>query len=223
MSSPPALGTNFILVQKCGDEEAVGSVQAEMLSIRRPPRVCTKNTIVRSKHSRVTLARSGRRPRQYPIDGGSHHASSSGSPLTFGQQIEDRTTISDNLDPGQRFENKVISAEEESISRTNSCFLCLQDGDHDYAVLVRFTWPGRLILKENKGVRRKTKKVSKMIEPSSITEVFRQDGTEVEAIQAIQDAIYEQSGRWKRWLWCYEVRAAEEIKVSHVRRMEITC
>ena len=184
-----------------------------MLSIRQLPRVCSKNTIFRSKHSRVTLARSRRRPREYRTDGGFYHASFPGSPLTIGKQNEDRTILS----------AKVLPAREESISKANLCFLYLHYGDHDHTILVKFAWPGRLILKKNKGVREKTKKVPRMIESSSVTEVFQQEGTEVEAIQAIQDAIYEQSGRWKRWLWCYDIRAAEEIKVSRVRRMKITC
>ena len=189
-----------------------------MLSIRQPPRVYSKNTIVRSKHSRVTLARPGRKPRQYPTDDAPPHAPSPDSPLTSGKQNEDATASSEKIDLSQRSKDNAIAAETEFISKTNSCFLCLQDGDHDYAVSVKFSWPGRSIFENKKGVRRKIRKASRVTEPPSITESFVREGTEVQAIQAIQDAIFKQSGRWKRWLWCYEIRAAEEIKVSRVRR-----
>ncbi len=41
-------------------------------------------------------------------------------------------------------------------------------------------------------------------------------GSRAEVMQAVQDALYQQQGRWKRWLWGYDIQGAQEIKASHI-------
>ena len=41
-------------------------------------------------------------------------------------------------------------------------------------------------------------------------------GNRAEVMQAVQDALYQQQGRWKRWLWGYGILRAEEILARQV-------
>lgn len=99
---------------------------------------------------------------------------------------------------------KVHSHLGDQAANTNSCFVCFRSGGHHYAVQIHFAWPGRWIYK--KGLDEK-------VDLTTMWPAFKLEGSEVEVMQAIQDAVYKQKGRWKRWLWCYEVCSAEEVKV----------
>ena len=107
--------------------------------------------------------------------------------------------------------------DDEVEGNYNSCFLCFQSDGIQYTVVVKFAWPGRYVVKRYRKAEAKGRAKSEMKTTLSqrATYVFKDEGTQAEVMQAIQDALYHQRGIWKRWLWCYEILSAEEIKVSH--------
>ena len=218
MPDCPPGGSRLTQSQSFVDELVIASGQATIPSLRGLPRAYPKNSIVRSKQSHVTLARPRRRQREYPIES-AHQGRSS----TF------RTSKTCDLPPRSscHIQNEVDTAQMEKLSGSNgpngavhptdsqfalgnnSCFLCLQHGTHQYAIMVRFAWPGKSISKA--GRKKSTASTKKPIDIS-----FEKEETQTQVMKAIQNAIYQQSGRWKRWLWCYEIRTAQEVNVSLV-------
>lgn len=228
-SSPPHRENRLTLAQPHVSGLSVASNQAALPPLRQPTRIYPKNTIVRAKHSRVTLAQSRRRRREYPEDDASQDTFPtpsgaktcvlrSGTPICGQDAVV--TTQTAKLNASERREEAVGPADGNDVPHTNSCFLCLQNGGRQYTVLVKFAWPGRPIFRKGKSLGRKSKKST--MNAAEIPSEFRQEGTQAQVMQAIQDAIYQHSGSWKRWLWCYEIRTAEEIKVSGVRCMKNT-
>lgn len=78
------------------------------------------------------------------------------------------------------------------------CFLCFQNGNSYCTNIVNFAWPG-------------STSATSTIDAGQKNDIY------VQAMQAIQDAVYQRVEKWKRWLWCYEILNAEEIKVSRKR------
>ena len=203
--------------QPCVDASVTTSAYAAASSLRQPGRTYPRNIIVRSKTSHATLARPQRRLREYPTE-----ATHQNKPSILGRsKTHDLTQRSScNLQAGTEKSTKSKATDDSTCKDHgesclgNSCFLCLRSGTHEYAVVVNFAWPGVPIKK--KTIRR-TKRLKSGGERISFDDVtFRKQGTQPQAMQAIQDAIYQQAGTWKRWLWCYEIRTAEEVKVSLV-------
>lgn len=231
-SSSPHRENRLTLAQPHVGGSSVASNKTALPPLRQPTRIYPKNTIVRAKHSRVTLAQSRRRRREYPEEDTSQDTFSTASgaktcvlrlstPVCGQDAVV--TTQTAKLNASERREEAVGPADGDDSSHTNSCFLCLQNGGRKYTVLVKFAWPGRPILRKGKSVGRKSKKSTmNTAEIPFTTKEFRREGTQTQVMQAIQDAIYQHSGSWKRWLWCYEIRTADEIKVSRVRCMKNT-
>lgn len=170
------------------------SEQAAIPPLRQPSRTYPKNIIVRSRNSHAALAKPRRRHREYPAPRPSRHL----------QKRTEKSTASNAID------NATCETHGQSCMG-NSCFLCLRSGTVQYAVMINFAWPG-IPIKKIPIRKLKVSKVKTVISFEDMT--FKEQGTQVEVMQAIQDAIYQQSGKWKRWLWCYEIRTAEEVKVS---------
>ena len=206
-SSPP----NETRSQPCTDAAASTSAQATTVLLSRPSRAYPKNIIVRSKHSHATLAKPRRRHREYPTQANW----ACDLPPVSSSHAQDKIDPSRSRKPtvSKRRNAADCPAHGKSCVRKNSCFLCLRSGAHQYAVVIDLAWPGRPI--EPKWKKKKSK-VSTMntVEISFKSIDYMTEGTQAEVMQAIQDAVYQQSGRWKRWLWCYEIRTAEEVKVS---------
>jgi hypothetical protein len=201
--------------QPCADAVATASAQVAIPSIRQSSRAYPKNTIVRSRNSHATLAKPRRRHRAYPTEAAyqnrppilstSKTRDPTPKPSRGLQELTRKPTVS------ERIKNSICETHEEACLG-NSCFLCLRSGTHRYAVVVNFAWPGIPI----DGIKiKKTKKLDKDTVQVSFEDItFKKQGTQAQVMQAIQDAIYQQSGTWKRWLWCYEILTAEEVKVS---------
>ncbi len=41
-------------------------------------------------------------------------------------------------------------------------------------------------------------------------------------MQAMEDTLCQQQGRRKRWLWCYDIQIAEEVKVSSIHKLQLS-
>jgi hypothetical protein len=201
--------------QPCADAVVTASAQVAVSTIRQPSRAYPKNIISRSRNSHATLAKPKRRHRKYAMA-----AAYQNRPPTLStsktrdptpkpsRRLRERTQ---KPTVGERIKDSICETHKETCLG-NSCFLCLKSGTHRYAVVVNFAWPGIPI---KKITRRKTKRLDKETEQISFEDItFKKQGTQIQVMQAIQDAMYQQSGTWKRWLWCYEIRTAEEIKVS---------
>lgn len=162
---------------------------------QRPARVISRDTIELFKHSRVS-ARLKRRHRHYAAE-----KTGNNSPKP-------------EIDTSGKQKEVARSAGNENTLHSNSCFLCLQDGANRYAVMVKFAWPGKMVTQKIKGTRRKAKgSTDTVITFKKEIEALKSDGSQAQVMEAIQNTVYQQAGRWKRWLWCYEIRSAEEVKV----------
>lgn len=203
--------------QPCAEAVLTTTAQAAASSLRQPGRTFPKNIIVRSRTSHATLAKPRRRPREYPteathqnrpeiLDRSKTHDLAQGSSSHIQARTEKPTGNKATDDPPCKIHGESCLG--------NSCFLCLRSGTHVYAVVVNFAWPGIPIKKKTVEKSKRLKNGEVQITFEDIT--FRKQGTQPQVMQAIQDAIYQQSGIWKRWLWCYEIRTAEEVKVSLV-------
>jgi hypothetical protein len=223
MPSSPPDESCLTQAQPCADGAVTAPEQIVTPSLRQPSRAYPKHSIIRSKNSHITLAKPRRRHREYPLEAADQGRSSTlGGSRKCDLLSRSSCNIQDEVDTARtkmstasnRRNRLTCLADSKSTLSNNSCFLCLQRGAYQYAVVVNFAWPGRSI---SRSVR-KTSKGSTMntVEISFDDRKFEKKGTQVQVMQAIQDRIYQQSGRWKRWLWCYEILAAEEVKVSLV-------
>jgi len=203
--------------QPCADAVVTDSAQATISSLRQLGRTYPKNIIVRSRTSHATLAKPRKRPREYPTE-----ATHQVRPPILGRSKTQDLPQGSSSHLQTRTEKPTGSkATDDSTCKThgesclgNSCFLCLRSGTHEYAVVVNFAWPGVPIEKKSIIRTKRFKSGDKRISFDDVT--FKKQGTQPRVMQAIQDAIYQQAGTWKRWLWCYEIRTAEEVKVSLV-------
>jgi hypothetical protein len=221
-SSPPGESC-LTQAQPCADGVVIVPEQIATPSLRPPSRAYPKHSIIRSKNSHITLAKPRRRHREYPRDAADQGRSSTlGRSRTCDLPSRSSCNIQDEIDTARtemstaskRRNKSICPADSKSNLSNNSCFLCLQRGAYQYAVVVNFAWPGRSI---SRLVRKKSKaSTMNTVEISFDDRKFEKKGTQVQVMQAIQDRIYQQSGKWKRWLWCYEILAAEEVKVSLV-------
>lgn len=211
--------------QPCVDGPAFDAEQAAIPSLRQPTRAYAKDQIVRSKQSHATLAKARRRHREYPIAAAfpgrtsilSRRRTNDLSPRSPCHQPAELNTLpTENPTASKGRDDAAYPADSQAPSGKNSCFLCLQSESHLYTVVVDFTWPGKPIPKIPK--RRSKASTIDTVKKSSTINEFQKEGTQAQVMQALQDAIYEQSGRWKRWLWCYEICTAEEVKVSQTLR-----
>jgi hypothetical protein len=223
MSSSPPGESPLTQHQPCLDALVIAAEQAAISSLRQPNRAYLKSSIVRPKVSHATLSKHRRRYREYPTEAAYHGRSSTlrksrtfnlapkSSSLANGEveTTQTKTPIGSN---GR--DDAVNAADSKLALGKDSCFLCLQRGTHQYTVVVNFTWSERFVSK----TERKKSKAS-TTNTGGISVDHNRSGkeeTQAQVMKAIQDAIYQQSGRWKRWLWCYEIRTAEEVKVSRV-------
>jgi hypothetical protein len=126
-------------------------------------------------------------------------------PIAIDQTRNQDASVSQTTSKAKKKRGKrVHTPPGDRATNTNSCFVCFQSGGHDYAVQIHFVWPGRWVYRKG---------LDEIDDLTMIWPFFQFEGSEVEVMQAIQDAIYKEKGRWKRWLWCYEIRSAEEVKV----------
>lgn len=99
---------------------------------------------------------------------------------------------------------------KDSTPNTSLCFLCFEKGPLQYAVVVELQGPI---------IDQKSKKRAINAEPSSRNQKSIDPGAfEIQAMQAIKDAVYQHHGKWKRLLWGFEIRTAEETNVRACNR-----
>lgn len=136
-------------------------------------------------------------------------------------------------------------SEKEAGIKSNYCFLCFRKGTKDYTIKVFFAWPIRNAVKveetrlkssatrprgsteggeavESRGLTGQAYTMKPR--PNSFLECetsSADEGSQAEVMQAVQDALYQQQGWWKRWLWGYGIRSAQEIKVSHIWMLKV--
>ena len=177
--------------EKSGKVEETAASDHNIALLSMPAPICTRN----SNHSL-----SGKRREPY---------SGAAGPSLFPMPTDhDQNRGSSTLQATHKIKKKrkkrASNNLEDQAPNTNSCFVCFKSGEHHYAVQIHLAWPGRWVYRKDLGGKDDLVK---------IWPEFEFEGSEVEVMQAIKDAIYKQKGRWKRWLWCYEVRSAEEVKV----------
>ncbi|KAK5723130.1 hypothetical protein LTR17_014000 [Elasticomyces elasticus] len=140
------------------------------------------------------------------------HTKGTGGPLysnanqpNFAALSRNEAQNNDRLyNPKGKKANQIHQSKTGTETKCNYSFLCFRKGGKDYTVKVFHAWPSRQ-------VRSKKKKGKTTTYSTAIVE----QGTEMEVMQVLQDALYMQQGRWKRWLWGYGIQEAREVKASH--------
>ncbi|QIW94713.1 hypothetical protein AMS68_000231 [Peltaster fructicola] len=89
------------------------------------------------------------------------------------------------------------------VNSCNTCFICFRLRSQDYAVRVKVAWPHRQEM-----TRQRVTESGRV--RFNIVEVAQ--GTAEEVMQAMNDALYTHVGSWKKWLWCFEIKTAEEVE-----------
>ena len=119
----------------------------------------------------------------------------------------DQSTPPSALDACTKQEDAGYDAKRKPSDRYGWCFLCFDSGGLQHTVVVQIPWPNKV----NETAARTTD-VRATRWPTAV------EGTDVDVqvMRALQNAVYQQYGSWKRWLWCCDICIAEEVNVSFV-------
>ncbi|KAK5714942.1 hypothetical protein LTR15_010358 [Elasticomyces elasticus] len=128
----------------------------------------------------------------------------------FAALSQNEAQNNDSLDqPKSKKANQIHQSKNEVETKCNYSFLCSRKGGKDYTVKVFFAWPSRQVFEKKKKGGGTSKR------PFVYEKSIVDQGSRTEVMQALQDALYKQQGRWKRWLWSYGIQEAREIKARY--------